>query len=49
MMWIELKEAIEAAGATDLTEIQSIREINPGTAIDELYIDCGDSTGITVD
>ncbi len=46
--WKELKDAVELAGATDDTHVESIRQIAPGTSIKELFITVG-SLGLDID
>ena len=50
MTWKEFKDFLEKEGVTDIMYIQSIREINPGTNVDEIGVYISkDSESFTVD
>ena len=50
MTWKEFKDFIEEEGVTDEMHIQSIRQINPGTNVDEIGIYISeDSESFSVD
>jgi hypothetical protein len=48
LTWGAFKEAIDAV-ATDETYIQSIRQINPGTPLEDLSISVSDVLGLDID